>query len=97
MKRTLIAADELKDLIRHLPPVLKGKIKQGLDEICAQPHSGKPLRDELAGLHSYRIGEIRIVYQVEERAIILITVGPRRTVYQKAALELNRTQHHRQL
>ena len=90
MKRPLIAADELRDLIRHLPPALKEKIKRGLEEICTQLTSGKPLRDELAGLHSYRIGEIRIVYQVEERTITLIAVGPRRTVYQKAALEMRR-------
>ncbi len=90
MKRPLIVADELRDLIRHVPPALKEKIKHGLEEICVQPASGKPLRDELAGLHSYRIGEIRIVYQISERAVTLITIGPRKIVYQKAALEMRR-------
>ncbi len=90
MRRSLVVSDDLRDFIRHLPPALKGKIKRGLEEILAGPHSGKPLRDDLTGLHSYRIGEIRIVYQADTRAVTLITVGPRKTVYQKAALELKR-------
>lgn len=88
MKRPLILSDALRDFIRHLPPNLKRKVKDGLREIAGNPASGKALRDELAGLRSYRIGNCRIIYQADERAITLITVGPRKTVYQKAALEL---------
>lgn len=90
MKRSLVVSDDLRNFIRYLPPALKGKIKRGLEEILAEPHSGKSLRDDLAGLRSYRIGEIRIVYQTDAHSITLITVGPRKTVYQKAALELKR-------
>jgi len=90
MKRVLVVSDELRDLIRHLPPELKRKIKQALEEILSQPSLGKALREELLGLHSYRLGNIRIIYRLEERAIVLVTVGPRKTVYQKAALELKR-------
>lgn len=88
MKRALVVSDDLRDFIRHLPPTLKGKVKRGLEEILAEPHSSKPLRDDLAGLRSYRIGDIRIVYQTDAHAVTLITVGPRKTIYQKAALEL---------
>lgn len=90
MKRTLIVRPELQELLRHLPPMLKGKIKQALEEIVENPSSGKALREELAGLSSTRIGRIRIVYRAEEHRITLITIGPRRMVYQKAALELNK-------
>lgn len=90
MKRSLVVSDDLRNFIRHLPPALKGKIKRGLEEILVEPHSGKSLRDDLAELRSYRIGEIRIVYQTDAHSIALITVGPRKTVYQKAALELKR-------
>lgn len=90
MKRSLVVSDDLRNFIRHLPPALKGKIKRGLKEILAEPHCGKSLRDDLAGLRSYRIGEIRIVYQTDAHSITLITAGPRKTVYQKAALELKR-------
>ncbi len=90
MKRSLVVADELRGLIRHLPPILKGRIKQALVEIVADPSVGKSLRDELSGLHSYRIGNIRVVYRVEPHAVALITIGPRKTVYQKVVLELKR-------
>ncbi len=88
MKRTLVVRDELRDLIRHLPPHLKKKIKQALEEIVEDPLCGKPLREELLGLQSYQIGTVRIIYRAQESTLTLITIGPRKTVYQKAALEL---------
>ena len=94
MKRALIVSDGLRALIRHLPPALKGKTKRALEEIVTEPAIGKTLRDELAGLRSYRIGNIRIVYHPEEKSVTLITVGPRKSVYQKAALELKRRAEH---
>ena len=90
MRRPLIVSDDLRDFIRHLPPALKKKVKDGLQEITGDPASGKALRDDLAGLRSYWIGAVRIIYQADERALTLITVGPRKTVYQKAVLELKR-------
>ena len=90
MKRTLVVRDELRDFLRHLPPLLKRKVKQALDEIVADPSSGKPLKEDLSGLSSYKIGRFRVVYRADEEAIRLITVGPRKIVYQKAALELKR-------
>ena len=90
MKRTLVVRDELRNLIRHLPPNLKKKIQQALEELLSDPFSGKPLREELLGLNSYQIGNVRIIYRVEGAAVILVTIGPRKTVYQKAALELGR-------
>lgn len=88
MRRSLVASDALRDVLRHLPPALKHKVRQALDEMVANPVSGKPLRDELLGLFSYRLGRVRIIYRVKQDAIILVTIGPRPTVYQKAALEL---------
>ena len=42
------------------------------------------------GLSSYRVGNVRIIYRVGEHSVQLVTIGPRKTVYQKAALELKR-------
>ena len=88
MSRALVVRDDLREMIRHLPPSLKAKVHYALEEILRDHSSGKAPRDEMAGLHSYRIGELRIIYRPEGSAIALITVGPRKTVYQKAALEL---------
>lgn len=90
MKYSLASSEELRDFIRHLPPELRQKVRQALGEIVQNPKSGKELTDELKGLRSYRIGRIRIVYRLESQTINLITVGPRKTVYQKAALEIKR-------
>lgn len=90
MRKHLVAADDLRDLVRHLPPILKGKVKQSLEGIVLNPSLGKALRDDLSGLRSYPIGNMRIVYRADARAITLITIGPRKTVYQKAVLELKR-------
>ena len=90
MKHPLVVRDELREFIRHLPPALKGKVRNVLEEIVEHPLCGKLLRDELSGLRSYRIGSMRIAYRVHERVVALVTLGPRKTVYQQAALELKR-------
>ncbi len=49
---------------------------------------GKPLRDDLAGCRRLRIGDTRIVYRVDPRAVevLVVAVGPRRdqAVYRRA-------------
>jgi len=77
-------------LIRDLPPSTKHRVGDALREIADSPLAGKPLRDDLAGLRSYRLGGFRIVYQVKGRLIQVVTVGPRRNVYSAAALALKR-------
>ena len=44
----------LRDLIRHLPPELKVKVKGALRSISDDPYRAKELGDELAGSRSYR-------------------------------------------
>jgi mRNA-degrading endonuclease RelE of RelBE toxin-antitoxin system len=90
MTRRLIVPHALEDFLRHLSPVLKKKIRQAMEEIADDPHVGKPLTAQLEGLWSHRVGRTRIIYRVDETAITLIDLGPRRTIYQKVALELGR-------
>ena len=54
----------LRDLIRHLPPELKAKVKAALRSIATDPYSAKQLGDDLAGLRSYRIARCRVIYRV---------------------------------
>ncbi len=83
----LVSADE-KKYLSHLPPELKRKIRMALDHIRVYPDSVKSLIEKLGGLRSYRVGRFRIVYKAQANAIQIIAVGPRETVYQKAALEM---------
>ena len=74
--------DDIVALIRGCHPRLKRKIRAGLRQIMAAPESGKSLKDELAGLHSYRIGKFRIIYRrSSSRVIDIVAMGPRKTIY----------------
>lgn len=72
--------DEVRDLIRHLHPALKQKVRLALTEIIAHPSRGKALRGELQGLRSLRVHKFRIIYR-GARVIEIIAIGPRRSIY----------------
>ena len=81
----------LGEVIRRLHPDLKRKIRAGLDAVRDEPSLGTELRDDLAGLRSLRVGRFRIIYRMEGRHVIaLVTIGPRRTVYEEAVRLLRR-------
>ena len=61
MRYKLRIPNDTVSLIRGLHPELKKKIRAALLEITDDPLSGKPLKDELHGLWSYRIKKIRII------------------------------------
>ena len=72
------------DLIRGLHPQLKRKLRAALEVIAADPRGGKALKDELAGLWSFRVGKFRIVYRiVGGRCIELVACGPRERIYEE--------------
>jgi mRNA interferase RelE/StbE len=81
----------LRDLIRHLPPELKAKVKAALRSIADDPHRAKELIDELAGLRSYRIGKFRIIYRIVGSMVQLVALGPRADIYERAAAELSKS------
>jgi len=81
----------LRDLIRHLPPELKKKVKVALRSISYDFHGAKELSDELAGLRSYRIGRSRIIYRIVGSIVQIVALGPRTEIYERAAAELSKT------
>ncbi len=79
--------DELSAFIRTLHPVLKKRVHAALHSIRKEPAGGKQLQDELEGYRSFRVGKFRIIYrQTALKAIEIVAVGPRRTIYEEAAL-----------
>ncbi len=76
--------DDVAVLLRGLHPSLKQKIKGALRALQQDPRSGKPLREELEGLRSYRVSRFRIVYRVADKTSIeIIAVGPRKNIYEE--------------
>jgi mRNA-degrading endonuclease RelE of RelBE toxin-antitoxin system len=84
------APAQVRNLIRHLPPVLKRKIRAALADILDDPTCGKALKKELKGYWSLRVGRTRIVYRLTTTNIEIIAVGPRESVYEEAAREIRR-------
>jgi mRNA interferase RelE/StbE len=97
MKRAvhrLRVPDDVAALIRGMHPGLKKKIRAALEQIVADPHSGKALRDELNGLWSFRVGKFRIVYRLGRgRLIELVAVGSRAIIYEETYRLISRSGH----
>jgi mRNA-degrading endonuclease RelE of RelBE toxin-antitoxin system len=64
--------------------LLLSKVKMKLSELVGRVHSraaleyiqkeseaGKPLKDELESLKSYRVGRFRIIYRISAKAIFI--------------------------
>ncbi len=91
MKRVLYVLrvpNPMADFIRGLHPQIKRKLRAALEAIAADPRAGKALKDELAGLRSFRVGKFRIIYRISERAtadraIELLACGPRERIYEE--------------
>ncbi len=81
--RKLKISDEIRDLIRHMHPDLKQKVRLALSEIIENPSCGKALRGGLEGMRSFRISSFRIVYRSVSNIIEIIAVGPRRRIYEE--------------
>lgn len=55
-----------------------------LEYLKQNPKSyGKPLQNALAGLWSYRIGNLRVIYEIKEQELIVfvIDLGHRKNIY----------------
>jgi mRNA interferase RelE/StbE len=80
------------EIVRHLPPDVKGSIKQALRSLSADPFSGTPLMRELSGLWRFKVRRFRIIYQFDRKARVMriFAIGHRREVYEELADRLRR-------
>lgn len=88
--RTLKTPAAVHDLIRHLHPDLKRKVRAALADILDNPGCGKALKGELTGLWSLRLGRYRIIYRPDARGADIVAIGPRRTIYEETTLRVLR-------
>lgn len=75
--------DTAKNAAKHLPPSVKPPVKAAIEAITEKPFIGKPLRDELEGLRSYRVQRFRVIYRILEKTkrIQIIHLGHRKNIY----------------
>ena len=69
--------------IVDLHPPLQARIENALLEMAADPRAGKPLKGDLTGNYSYRVGDWRIIYSVEKSFVYVKDIRHRREVYKR--------------
>ena len=75
---------EIVSVIRGMHPVLKKRVRAAFSEILKDPFCGKALKEELAGLRSFRIKRFRIIYKViSKKEISIVALGPRKYIYEE--------------
>ena len=88
-KYRLEMASAVRDLIVHLPPQLKQKVKAALQLIADDPYQAKALKDELAGLRSFRVVRSRLILRIKGATVEIVAFGPRKDIYERAAQALS--------
>jgi mRNA interferase RelE/StbE len=81
--RMIMVPASVAGLVRGLHPDLKRKVRSAFEELQADPFAGKKLKDELAGLWSFRVGRHRIIYRLRGNdQVEIVAVGPREGIYE---------------
>ena len=82
MSYRLLVTKRAKKDIDRLDQVVKKKIKKRLEIFSQAPakHSKKLISSKL-GTYRYRIGNYRIIFDLEGKNIIILRVGHRREIY----------------
>jgi mRNA interferase RelE/StbE len=73
-----------RDVVKF-PNTIKTRIKKAIEQrLLVDPIKyGEPLRRTLQGYRKLRVGDYRIIYKIEKRAIIVLKIGHRKEVYKK--------------
>lgn len=82
---TAPASKELSKLAKSIQPKQLGRIKVAIDALAEDPHPMGAEKIETRDYLRIRVGDYRIVYQVEEEVltVIIIRIGHRREIYRK--------------
>ena len=75
-----------KQLCKLDKPIQKRLLDWLEDRIegCKNPrHFGEPLRGEMAGLWRYRIGDYRVICEIQDKQLVVLAlaIGHRREIY----------------
>ncbi len=80
-ERKVVMLPATADVLRQLPPDRKRKVRAALAALRRNAAVGEPLERELTGLSRLRVGSLRIVYRETVSSVVVIAIGPRRTIY----------------
>jgi mRNA interferase RelE/StbE len=81
--RLVFTHHAIKD-IQKLEPAVKSRIGKALLRFEADPlRYGKALTNTSLGSYRFRIGDYRVVFDLEGEEIVVLRVGHRRDIYKK--------------
>jgi len=77
--------------IENIPANISNRIKKAIEQrLMVDPvKAGRPLRKSLAGHRKMRVGDYRVIYRVERNTIIVLKIGHRREVYERAEARID--------
>jgi len=69
--------------LKKIPEDAQQRVSKAVNELISKPDSGTKLKGELEGLWRARVGEYRIIYEIdyEKNIIVLLDVGLRKNIY----------------
>jgi len=80
----LVLTKEAKKNSIKIPPRYQFNLRQCFLQLQENPFYGKDIKKlsgELKGLYRYRIGNLRIVYHIQGKTVIIIAIGFRGNIY----------------
>jgi len=82
----VVLSERAESYYRKLPSDIQRRINKAIDTLEVNPLTGsniKKLTGTLKGLYRYRLGRLRIIYQVveSELKVLVIEIGPRGDIY----------------
>ena len=77
-----VSASFRKDL-RKLERGNQVRVRQALGEIRTDPYQGRKIRNATVGKYRWRVGDYRIRYDIEGRAIQVLRVRKREDAYRR--------------
>ena len=71
--------------IAGFPQNIKNRIRKAIeDRLILDPvRFGEPLRRSLSGLRKLRVGDYRVIYQIQRQTVVILKIGHRKEVYNK--------------
>jgi len=81
---TIFLSRQAEKFYKKLKKNVRVRVVEALTTLESQPYAGKRLHGELRQNYSMRVGKIRVIYTISEKAktIYVVAIGPRKTIYQ---------------
>ncbi len=79
--RLLYTKSAVRD-VKKLDPVAKKKIKKKIETYSQKPLSyAKKLIDPRIGTHRWRVGNYRVIFDMDGKNIVILRIGHRKEIY----------------